>query len=171
MQVKRIAVMMAAAMTGGCTMSTMSTMTPVGTPVAIERETIRYATEPCFGTCPVYSVTVQPDGSGVFTGVQHTAVTGERAFKATPDAYRRFAARLQPYRPAQGDMLYEQGTALCPNAATDGPSVDVRWSDISGGGAHLRYYYGCGVEKLRPMADALRAAPADLPIAAFIGPR
>ncbi len=165
---KRITMMTAVMLTGGCT---ISRMTPVGAPVAIERETITYATEACHGTCPVYSVTMQPDGSGVFTGVQHTAVTGERSFKATPEAYRAFAARLQPYRPAQGDVAYEQSAGVCANGATDMPGVDVRWSDITGGGAHLRYYYGCGVETLRPMADALRAAPADLPIAAFIGPR
>jgi len=139
-----------------------------GRPVAIESETIRYETAPCYGTCPVYAVTIAPDGKGTFEGKRFTAVTGIREFQATPAAYRAFAARLAPYRPRDNEALYQMGTPLCTGAmVSDMPSVDVVWSEASGGRQHLNLYYGCGPQEMRA---ALRSAPDALPIAAFIKP-
>ncbi len=141
---------------------------PGGTPVAIESETIRYETAPCFGTCPVYAVTIAPDGKGTFEGKQLTAVTGIREFTASPAAYRAFAAKLAPYRPSEGEKLYQMGTPLCDGPmVSDMPSVDVVWSEASGGRQHLNLYYGCGSDAMK---TALRSAPEALPIAAFIKP-
>jgi hypothetical protein len=137
-----------------------------GQPVALERETIRYETTPCFGTCPVYAVTVTPDGKGTFEGRSHTAVTGIKSFQTTPAVYQAFAARLAPYRPAGNETLYQPGTPNCGNAPTDMPSVDIVWTELSGGRQHLNVYYGCGAQAMR---DALRAAPALLPIGSLIG--
>ena len=136
-----------------------------GQPVALESETIRYETAPCYGTCPVYAVTITPDGKGTFEGKGHTAVTGIKTFQATPAAYRAFAGRLAPYRPASNEMLYQPGTPNCGNAPSDMPSVDVVWTELSGGRQHLNVYYGCGPQAMR---DALRAAPNDLPIGSMI---
>lgn len=138
-----------------------------GRPVAIESETIRYETAPCFGTCPVYAVTIAPDGKGTFEGKRFTAVTGIKEFQATPAAYHTFAAKLAPYRPSEGEKLYQMGTPLCGGPmVSDMPSVDVVWSEASGGRQHLNLYYGCGPQEMRA---ALRSAPGALPIAAFIG--
>lgn len=141
---------------------------PIGQPVAIESETIRYETAPCFGTCPVYAVTIAPDGKGTFEGQRFTAVTGIREFQATPAAYRAFAAKLAPYRPREPEALYQMGTPLCGGPmVSDMPSVDVVWSEASGARHHLNLYYGCGSQAMR---EALRSAPDALPIAAFIKP-
>lgn len=143
-----------------------------GMPRAIDGEEIRYATEACYGTCPVYTVAIRPDGSGTFTGERFTAVTGTRAFQATPDAYRRFAATLAPYKPAEAERRYEQGSALCgPDIISDQPAVHVAWAERSGALHRLFYYYGCGIAANRTMAAALRHAPETLPIGAFIGKR
>lgn len=154
------------AMLAGCAM-TPST----GTPIAIERETISYQTSPCYGTCPVYAITVQPDGTGMFEGKQHTAVTGTRAFKATPAQVRAFTAKLAPYRPASGDRMLQPGQPGCENAPTDMPSVEVRWNEMSGASQALSYYYGCGAADNGATGNALRAAPAELPVADLIGKR
>ena len=139
-----------------------------GRPVAIEAETIRYETSPCFGTCPVYTVTVQPDGRGTFEGKRFTAVTGLRDFTATPDQYRRFKAALQPYRPAEGEKLYHMGTPLCGGPmVSDMPSIDVTWSELSGGSQHVSLYLGCGSQAMR---EAFRRAPDLLPIAKLVKP-
>lgn len=138
-----------------------------GVPVAIEGDSIRYATGPCYGTCPVYTVTVRPDGTGTFEGERFTAVTGVREFRASPDAYRRFAALLAPYRP-DGERLIEMGAPDCGPAPTDMPGVDVHWTQASGGAGHLRFYYGCRM-KNAALATALRDAPGALPIADLIG--
>ncbi len=134
-----------------------------GTVVAAAGETIRYETTPCFGTCPVYTLTLRPDGSGTFEGRQHTAVAGTREFRASPAEVRRFAAALAPYRPSEGERLYTMGSDLCGGPmVSDMPSVDVRWDDAR----HLSLYYGCGSQAMR---DAVRRAPEALPVRDFIG--
>ncbi|ATY32609.1 DUF6438 domain-containing protein [Sphingomonas psychrotolerans] len=142
---------------------------PAG-PVPIEGDSIRYETGPCFGRCPVYSVTVRPDGSGVFDGKRFTAVTGERSFTLSRAQYEAFAARLAPYRPASGEVRYAHGEANCTNAPTDMPSVDVRWTRAIGDSQGLYFYLGCrrGNEAV---AEALGGAVELLPIEPMIGPR
>ncbi|WP_082443351.1 MULTISPECIES: DUF6438 domain-containing protein [unclassified Sphingomonas] len=152
-------------MLGGCVMAVGNTTNQTA-PVAIERETITYETSPCFGTCPVYRVTIQPNGAGVFEGKRFTKVSGIRTFRASPDQYRAFAAKLQPYRP-QSERLVQPGQPGCENAPTDMPSVDVRWTELSGGSQHLSFYYGCRMRE-QAMNEALRSAPNELPIEQFI---
>src|SRR5690349_3828500 len=65
-------------------------------------ETISYQTTACFGTCPVYTLTVRSDGTATFEGARYTAVRGRRDFRVTPRQYRAFAAWLAPVRPARG---------------------------------------------------------------------
>ena len=158
-----IGAVIGAVMLGGC-----ATTGGGGRPT--QEATIRYETTPCFGTCPVYVVTVRPDGSGTFEGKRFTAVTGTQSFTASPAEVRRFAAALAPYRPASGERLYRQGTALCgPQMVSDMPSVDVRWTDARGE-QHLAFDYGCDLEGRTAMRDALRGAPDALPIAALVKP-
>jgi hypothetical protein len=137
-----------------------------GRPLAIESETIRYETAPCYGTCPVYAVTIAPDGKGTFEGKRFTAVTGVKEFQATPADYHTFAAKLAPYRPKDAETVLQPGQPGCENAPTDMPSVDIVWSELSGSRQHLNVYYGCGSQEMRA---GLRSAPDALPIAAFIG--
>jgi hypothetical protein len=40
---------------------------------------------PCFGTCPVYSVTVSADGEVVYDGMQFVPVEGPQTAKLAPD--------------------------------------------------------------------------------------
>ena len=137
---------------------------PAPTPV----ETIVFETGPCFGACPVYRVTVNSDGDGIFEGRRFTAVTGARPFRATPAQYRAFARQLEPLRPASGSMRYS-GDA-CRNMATDLPSAEVTWRSRRGE-QQLYFYYGCDMERNRAIAERLSAAPGLLPIGDFIGPR
>lgn len=140
-------------------------------PIPIEGDSITYATGPCHGFCPVYSVTVRPDGSGVFDGKQHTAVSGERRFTLTRAQYDAFAHRLAPYRPETGTVRYDQGEPLCQQWATDLPSVDIRWTRAIGDSQNLYYDFGCDRAKTQAMRDALGGAVETLPIAELIGPR
>lgn len=142
-----------------------------GRPVPIEADSIRYETGPCFGRCPVYAVTVRPDGTGVFQGKRFTAVSGEKAFRLTPAQYRAFEAKLAPYRPASGQVRYAPGEKNCQPAATDMPSVDITWTRAIGDSQALYFYYGCLAEKNRPIGQALGDAVEALPIQALIGER
>lgn len=141
-------------------------------PIPIEGDSISYEAGPCFGACPVYSLVIRPDGSGLFTGKRFTAVTGERAFKLTPGQYAAFAARLAPYRPASGEVRYAPGEKNCAQSATDMPGVDIRWTRAIGDSQALYFYFGCAMEKNRAMAQAIGGAPDTLPqLEALIGER
>ncbi|UYY79091.1 DUF6438 domain-containing protein [Sphingomonas sp. R1] len=146
-----------------------------GTPAApaapvIRGEMIRYATSPCFGACPVYAVTVRPDGTGTFEGQRFTAVTGARDFRVSPAQYEAFLTRLAPYRPRSGSLRYVPGEPACGQSATNMPSVEVQWDGRAGHRA-LSFYFGCDRARHRAMADALGSAPDLLPITAMIGAR
>jgi hypothetical protein len=154
---------------GGCMQPGGGASPQAGAPVAIEADSITYETSPCFGACPVYAVTVRPDGHGTFNGKRFTAVNGERAFTLTRGQYDAFAGRLAPYRPQSGETRYAPGEPNCGLAATDMPSVDVTWTRAIGDGQHLSFYFGCGMEEKRAMREALAHAPDALPIGEFIG--
>ncbi len=129
---------------------------------------LTYATTPCHGFCPVYSVTIDLDGAGVFNGTSNTAVVGERRFTATPVQVASLFGRLQPYLPV-GEVLLT-GPYTCKVYVTDLPSIDVTWTG-DGGAGHLLYDYGCDRDAHRPLAETLRAAPQTLPIAELISQR
>lgn len=141
-----------------------------GRPVAIEGDSIRYEAGGCFWRCPVFTVVVRPDGTGVFEGKNYTAVTGEKAFKLSRVQYDAFAAKLAPYRPESGQVRYAPGERNCPKVATDMPSVDITWTRAIGDSQHLHVYYGCVMGK-KAMQQALGEAVEALPIQALIGER
>jgi hypothetical protein len=131
-------------------------------------ETIVFETGPCFGTCPVYRVTVNSSGTGTFEGRHHTAVTGTRAFRLGPGQYQAFARHLAPLRPAQGTVRY--AGERCRSMATDMPSAEVTWRSRRGTQG-LYFYYGCDMQRNRAIAARLTAAPGLLPIGDYIRPR
>jgi hypothetical protein len=143
-------------------------MTVADAPVAIESDSIAYETGPCFGACPMYRVSVSPDGSGTFEGRRFTAVTGTRTFRVTPAQYRAFAAHLAPLRPAEGAVRLS-GEA-CASQATDLPSAEVTWFSQIGNSQSFYLDFGCDMDRNRAAADRLRTAPGLLPIGALIGP-
>jgi len=159
MRILVTAVSAALALTGCATTS--------GAAVGGRLESISYETGPCFGACPVYTVTVNRDGNGLFEGRRFTAVEGERRFTLTPAQFDAFARQLEPLRPASGEQRYSG--EMCGVMATDLPSADVRWRGSDGAEQHLYFYFGCDMERNRAIADRLRAAPDLLPIDALIG--
>jgi hypothetical protein len=132
-------------------------------------ETISYSATACFGSCPIYTVTLGPDGQGIFEGARYTAARGERRFQATPAQMREFTRQLAAVRPRQ-DRVFAMGTPGCEPARTDAPGIDVRWQGTAGA-VTLRAYGGCGGKDGRETYDALRRAAGALPIADYVGGR
>ena len=164
MRSRLLALMAAPAlMLAGCS-AQMHGPTP---PPAAKPLSITYATGPCFGFCPVYTVTVSADGTGRFNGALNTSAKGPRDFKVSPAQFKAFADALAPWRPV-GDRRIAPGEPGCKQPATDLPSVTVDWKGAGPAGS-LYFYYGCGREAPKGMANALGHAPDALPIAAFIG--
>lgn len=152
----------------GCSTPGGGTDPQTGASRGAQIRTLTYATTPCHGFCPVYSVTIDANGSGVFTGTRNTAVEGERRFTATPQQVSDFFGRLKRYLPVGERLLADP--EICKTYATDLPSVDVTWTGDDGTG-HLLYDYGCDRAVNRELAETLRSAPQALPIAELIGKR
>jgi hypothetical protein len=135
-------------------------------------EAIEYQTGPCFGRCPVYRFQVNPNGTGSFTGIRFTAVTGQRSFRVSPDQAAALAQSLAPYRPATSrTRRYAHGEPGCEQAATDMPSAEVRWRGRRST-TTLYFDFGCNRDTNRAMADALGNAPDLIPaLGPLIGAR
>jgi hypothetical protein len=131
-------------------------------------ESITYATGPCFGTCPVYTVTVHANGSGLFTGQAHTTVTGNQAFSVTSAQYAAFVHHLAPIRPASGIVRYDVPPRCTPPTITDLPSTDVKWNGTNGQQQELYVYHGCRFTDSAAVIQRLQQAPDLLPIGSFI---
>ena len=130
---------------------------------------ISYETGACFGTCPIYRVTVRSNGTGQFEGRRFTTAEGVRNFRLSRSQFLAFAGHLASYRP-RGVEEINYGHARCRRPATDHPSVTVTWA----GGRRedrLSFYYGCRDPGNAAMAQALSTAPDLLPIRDFIGRR
>ena len=128
---------------------------------------ITYEAGPCFGRCPVYSVTIYSNGRATFTGRRFTAVEGIREFRVPAGTWLRFARHLESLRPRRPGEIRYSGDR-CRTMATDLPSARVTWTG-QGGERSLYFYYGCDMERNRALAERLRRAPDLLPLGDFIG--
>jgi hypothetical protein len=141
-----------------------------GFPAPIKGEAITYETSRCSGDCPVFKVTVQPDGQGIFVGGRFTATPGNHLFWLTREDYRAFAAKIASYRPPSGSRQITNRHPGCENSATDMPSVTVTWQSARGDIRKFRYRGDCNNRNGdNPVAVAMRAAPHLLPIDVFVG--
>lgn len=80
----------------------------------------------CKGTCPVYSVSVQPDGKITFEGRQHTATKGRAEHALGKAKMEELAAAINTTKLA--NILrddYTESSGNCPDFATDMPTVNL----------------------------------------------
>lgn len=150
----------------GLAMLAVPAAAPAQPPDAIR--SISFSVSACMRYCPIYSVTVQADGSGVFNGEDYTAVRGERPFRMSVAQFQALARHLAPFRPTHGDLAYGeydkcQGAGEPP---TDFPSRGVVWVGADGSRQSLSFDTGCNVPAV---GAALARVPAMLPIGDFIG--
>lgn len=129
-------------------------------------ETITFEETACFGSCPIFSVTLKADGSGTFTGTRFVAAKGEHPFKATPEQVKAFLARIEAFRP-EGVVEYGYDNCSVP-VRTDSPSVRVTWQNDSGADA-LSWYLGCAEPKVQKIQPDLYDAWKELPLDDLVG--
>jgi hypothetical protein len=97
---------------------------------------------PCYGTCPVYTVTVGGDGEVRFRGTANVAQAGERVARiprARVDSLFRYVDSIAFDRL---DASYTYGTNVCGAYVTDLPAVVVSVMR-SGVTRRVRHDYGC----------------------------
>ena len=97
---------------------------------------------PCFGTCPVYRVTISGTGAVRFTGTRHTAQSGEATDTIPLARLDSLLGELKGAGYLDFADAYEPGTDTCGPTATDLPSATSA-AVLDGTRKEIRHYYGC----------------------------
>lgn len=121
----------------------------------------------CYGTCPVYSIELQPDGAGRFVGTEHVAVSGTRSFRADVAAQGDLMASLAAFRPATGTVVHTR----CEQQVSDQPSYTITWTGADGRATVLTHDRGCLSPANNRLNEVLAGIPAALGVQAMIGNR
>jgi hypothetical protein len=127
---------------------------------------VTFETTPCFGSCPVFSLTLDADGHGVYEGGRFVKSKGRHEFSASRAQVRAFFDRIRPFRP-DGAASYDMANCLGP-AHTDAPSVKVRWISATRADA-LDWNLGCQVAALQAIEPDLQNAWQELPLDDLVG--
>ena len=133
-------------------------------------DTIRFSAGPCFGTCPVYTLQVTPDGSGLIEPQRFTAVPGATRFTVTQLQYRRFREALSPYRPATGTAKRIAHEENCARFATDMPGYVLEWSRGDAKPTRLEFQSGCMDARYGRLRATIAAIPRLLDIEPMVKP-
>ncbi|GBE90828.1 DUF6174 domain-containing protein [Nostoc cycadae] len=72
----------------------------------------------CFGACPIYTITIFPDGRVVYEGERFVKVVGKRTAKISPQAVRRLVAEFDKVNYFSLPSNYQGGPTDLPSAIT-----------------------------------------------------
>lgn len=129
-----------------------------------EADTIAVSRGPCFGFCPVYTLSVAPSGRTTFDGARHTAMLGFHARDAGVDGYRRVANALAAFRPATGTTRETR----CDTRISDQQHFTVTWTAPGGSVTTLEHDRGCRSDENDALDTVLDAVPAQLGVHAWV---
>ena len=122
---------------------------PPDTVISLERG-------PCFGTCPIYKLTIYSDGSVVFEGMRHVRTTGRASGRISREGLRRLISEFGgidyfSLSDSYGEVAVvgHSPEVRCPKFATDMPSVTTSIR-INGRSKSVYHNHGCGgLDKLK----------------------
>jgi len=129
------------------------------------QEIINYSTTECHGTCPIYSLSLSPDGKVIFNGLKYTNIQGIKEVKVTQETYNKIADQLNEYRPKTGESISDNN---CSKRATDHQFVNFVWLAKSGTETKFEHYKGCMDESGRKLNSIIEQLPMELGVAELI---
>jgi hypothetical protein len=97
----------------------------------------------CYGTCPVYKLTISADGTVTFKGERFTKVVGEAKGRITESDFQRLVAEFEKIDYFSLPDSFVPGTPVCPRRVTDMPSANTSIR-LKGKTKRVKHYYGCG---------------------------
>lgn len=128
------------------------------------KETISYSVGPCFGFCPVYSVSVTPAGHVVYKGERHTAVLGDKEAESGAGGYAAMSKGLAGFRPATGTSEDTQ----CDQRMTDQQNYRIVWTAADGTETVLQHDKGCRSAHNDALNKVLEGLPGKLGIDTWV---
>ncbi len=96
----------------------------------------------CFGTCPIYKVTLASDGAVTFEGYNFVKTKGTATARIRPEDFNQLVSEFEKIRYFSLDDRYEPGTPSCGAAATDMPNVRSS-IQLKGKTKSISHYQGC----------------------------
>lgn len=98
---------------------------------------------PCFGTCPVYTVSVSPAGQVTFQGRAHVRLLGTATGQIPPRRVDSLLVELEKAGYFRFASRYAASEAACGRYVTDLPVAITRVS-LSGRTKRIEHDHGCG---------------------------
>lgn len=105
-------------------------------------DAISLSRSPCFGACPIYSVTVYADGRVTYYGERYVSISGQQQAQADAQALEKLNTLLNSKR-LPLIVNYRPGNPQCGKpVTTDMPGAAIKIM-LNGKTRTLHYYKGC----------------------------
>lgn len=111
---------------------------------------------PCAITCPVYDMTLHPNGTYILNSVKF--VRGEGVSEGNLGRASWTAAEQALKDAGFWTLETEQTMETMSHCQPDAPTVKITWRTSEGKEKTVTYYAGCGVQKMQQLVGALRNA-------------
>lgn len=118
----------------------------------------------CYGSCPVYQVTLYPNGKAVFHGEKYTKVIGDKVFAIDPVLYQQTFAKVRPYLPTLGKI---ENDFDCEPQVTDHSQIRLKWQ-VGEQKSEFWHDTGCLADEKQALTQQLYDLPTTLNFADFI---
>lgn len=112
----------------------------------------------CEQTCPVYDMTLRPDGRYVLNGVRFVKTTGVSEGELAKASWTKAEAALT--EAGFWSQETDQTSMASENCHAGAPTVQVTWRTSEGRQKTIRYTAGCGGQEMRQAIVGLREAMA-----------
>lgn len=112
----------------------------------------------CEQTCPVYDMTLHPDGTYILNGVKFVKTMGVSDGQLGTDAWKAAEAALTEAN--FWTLAPNQTSNASENCHPGAPTVNVTWRTDAGKQKTIAYTAGCGGPEMRTLVIALREAMA-----------
>jgi hypothetical protein len=110
----------------------------------------------CDQTCPIYDMTLHPDGTYALNGVKFVKTTGVSEGQLGTDAWK--AAETALTEVSFWTLPANQTSSASENCHRGTPTVNVTWRTDAGKQKTIAYTAGCGGPEMRTVIGALRQA-------------
>ena len=111
-------------------------------PAPVEDVTVTLERRPCFGTCPVYSITVEGTGRVGYQGTAHVTVVGSDTGSISSEQMALLIAEFDRVGYTQLEDRYAYGEPSCPSYVSDAPTT-ITSLTRQGTTKRVEHDYGC----------------------------
>ncbi|MDN3653410.1 DUF6438 domain-containing protein [Thalassotalea ponticola] len=103
-----------------------------------------FAQTPCFGTCPVYEITVLSDGTVIYKGESHVSNKGVYSFPKSPELFTHLLKVIDSYNfhNFRDDYGWSDEENICKEQWTDHSST-ILTIQYAGDVKSVHHYHGC----------------------------